>query len=191
MLGSSTRRRSPLSQLVADIRTVVVRELTPAETSEAVAEVLRAHLHSEGLLSEADRMADDERYQQHVLHVEPDGSFSVISLVWLPGQRTPIHDHVSWCAVGVYQGEEAEVRYRLEGTGKDRHLVVTGTAGNCHGSTCGFAPPGDVHEVWNAGTSTAISIHVYGADIRRLGSSIRRQYNFPVIPTQPGRRASS
>ena len=42
-----------------------------------------------------------EHYTQHVLHVSPDRSHSVVALVWYPGQHTPIHDHVSWCVVGV------------------------------------------------------------------------------------------
>lgn len=181
MASSITEPRSTLSQLVCDIRNIVVKELTPAQTSGAVAKALDPYLDSDDLLTQADRAASDENYLQHVLHVEPDGSFSIVSLVWLPGQRTPIHDHVSWCVVGVYEGEETEVQYRLDGTGEGRRLVETTTGINSHGSTCGFAPPGDLHEVWNAGDSKAISMHVYGADIRRLGSSIRRQYDFPVM----------
>jgi predicted metal-dependent enzyme (double-stranded beta helix superfamily) len=45
----------------------------------------------------------------------------------------------------------------------------------------GFAPPGDIHRVRNIGDDTAISLHVYGADITRLGSSIRRTYDLPVM----------
>jgi len=45
---------------------------------------------------------------------------------------------------------------------------------------CGFAPPGDIHRVWNAGTGRAISLHVYGADISRLGTSVRRVYELPA-----------
>ena len=29
-----------------------------------------------------------------------------MSFVWLPGQRTPIHDHTVWGLVGVMRGEE-------------------------------------------------------------------------------------
>ena len=46
----------------------------------------------------------------------------------------------------------------------------------------GFAPPGDIHRVRNSGEIVAISMHVYGADISRLGNSIRREYNVPVLP---------
>jgi predicted metal-dependent enzyme (double-stranded beta helix superfamily) len=37
-------------------------------------------------------------------------------------------------------------------------------------------PVGDIHRVLNTGNSMAISMHVYGADISRLGNRIRREY---------------
>jgi predicted metal-dependent enzyme (double-stranded beta helix superfamily) len=46
----------------------------------------------------------------------------------------------------------------------------------------GFAPPGDIHRVRNTGDDVAISMHVYGADISRLGNSIRREYPLPIRP---------
>lgn len=51
---------------------------------------------------------------------------------------------------------------------------------NAQGAVCGFAPPGDIHRVWNAGTDRAISLHIYGADISRLGTSVRRVYELPA-----------
>jgi predicted metal-dependent enzyme (double-stranded beta helix superfamily) len=116
-------------------------------------------------------------YTQHVLHVEPGGSFSVVGLVWLPGQATPVHDHVSWCAVGVYEGQETETLYHLAGRKGHRRLVVSGHTVNRRGTVSGIAPPGDIDHVANSGTTTTISLHVYGADISRLGSSIRRCYD--------------
>jgi predicted metal-dependent enzyme (double-stranded beta helix superfamily) len=38
-----------------------------------------------------------DRYRPHLLYVAPDGSFSVVCLVWRPGQKTPIHDRVARC----------------------------------------------------------------------------------------------
>ena len=51
---------------------------------------------------------------------------------------------------------------------------------NLAGAVSGFAPPGDIHRVRNTGDTVAISMHVYGADISRLGNSIRREYTLPV-----------
>ncbi|KOG86580.1 cysteine dioxygenase, partial [Streptomyces varsoviensis] len=59
-------------------------------------------------------------------------------------------------------------------------LVATEDVVNEQGDVCGFAPPGDIHRVWNACGDKAISLHIYGADIARLGSSVRRVYDLPA-----------
>ena len=168
--------RTPLTDLLARVRAVVSRGLPDQRTADEVARYLRPTLSVRGLLTAEQRSGNPESYTQHLLHVEPDGSFSVVALVWLPGQSTPIHDHVSWCTVGVYEGRETETGYRLAGPRGRRRLVEAGRAVNLPGSVSAVAPPGDIHKVSNSGTATAISLHVYGADVRALGSSIRRTY---------------
>jgi predicted metal-dependent enzyme (double-stranded beta helix superfamily) len=37
-----------------------------------------------------------------------------------------------------------------------------------------------MHRVRNAGDDTAISIHIYGVDVSRIGSSVRRYYEHPI-----------
>lgn len=113
-----------------------------------------------------------------LLHVEPDGSFSVVALVTRPGYTTSIHDHTSWCVVGVVAGQEREECFRLAGAGG--FLEVTRTRLDDVGSVSGFAPPGDIHRVTNSGAGLGISLHIYGTDINRIGDSIRRTYDFPV-----------
>ena len=168
-------------------RGIVEQEFDPARVASAIAASLRGFLQRPDLLLPEHRMGDPKHYRQHVLHVEDDGSFSVVSLVWLEGQHTPIHDHVSWCVVGVYKGEELETRYEVTGSGSSRLLMPKETSVNGRLSTSGFAPPGDIHQVSSNCGETTISIHVYGADIRTLGTSIRRRYNLPVseAPTAP------
>jgi 3-mercaptopropionate dioxygenase len=143
------------------------------ETVEAVCEALRPALSASGLLLPEQRIGDPSAYRSHVLHVAADGAFSLVALVWLPGQATAIHDHLSWCVVGVYEGAEHETRYRL--TAEDR-LVESGSAIAFPGDVSGLLPPGDIHRVHNTGDTTAISLHVYGADLSAVGSSIRRAY---------------
>ncbi|MEV7541382.1 cysteine dioxygenase family protein [Streptomyces sp. NPDC089915] len=174
------RTTTRMAALVSEIHTVVDRGLAPDLTAYLVGERLAPHLGAPDLLTAEQQEGDPEHYRQHVLHAEPDGSFSVVALVWMPGQETCIHDHVSWCVAGVHQGEESERRYRLApGVGTAR-LVATEDVVNAQGEVCGFAPPGDIHKVRNSCTDKAISIHVYGADVSRLGSSIRRVYTLPV-----------
>lgn len=51
---------------------------------------------------------------------------------------------------------------------------------NRYGDVSGSAPPGDIHRVRNVGEETAISIHVYGTDVSRMGSSVRRVSSQPI-----------
>ncbi|GEB52861.1 MULTISPECIES: cysteine dioxygenase family protein [Streptomyces] len=179
----TVRATERLRTLVGEVREAVGRGLPPDVTAYLVGEKLAPHLGAADLLTAAQREPDPERYRQHLLHAEQDGSFSLVALVWLPGQRTPVHDHVSWCVTGVHEGEEHERRYRLlpaEAAGDSARLVATEDVVNPLGSVCGFAPPGDIHRVWNGGESLAVSIHIYGADISRLGSSVRRVYELPA-----------
>ena len=148
------------------------------QTARRVAPALRRYLPGPEILTPAEREGDPSVYQQHLLHAEPDGSFSVVGLVWRPGQITPIHDHVTWCVIGVLQGAEYEELFALREGGAV--LEGVGTNAGAPGDVSGFAPPGDIHRVRNRGTGVAISLHVYGADISRLGSSVRRIYDLPV-----------
>ena len=45
------------------------------------------------------------------------------------------------------------------------------------GDVTAFPPPGDSHRVHNTTDATAVSIHIYGIDARRTGSSVRRYYD--------------
>jgi predicted metal-dependent enzyme (double-stranded beta helix superfamily) len=99
-------------------------------------------------------------------------------MVWLPGQATPIHDHITWCVSGVLQGAEYEEIFALRRDGTV--LAEEARRVNGIGDVSGFAPPGDIHRVRNHGAAVAISLHVYGTDISRLGSSVRRVYDLPV-----------
>ena len=171
---TTTCHPTDLSALVADLdHAVRSTRGNDVETLDAVCAALQPALTSTGLLLPEQRVGDPSAYRSHVLHVAPDGAFSLVALVWLPGQATAIHDHLSWCVVGVHEGAEHETRYHLTGDG---HLVESGTRGRVPRRRRGLLPPGDIHRVHNSGATTAISLHVYGADLSLVGSSIRRVY---------------
>src|SRR5262245_57902858 len=106
MTTTQTVPATQLAVLVAGVRAAVDRRLSWGETATLVAERLREHPLSPDVLTEEQRLGSPDDYRSHTLHVEPDGSFSIIALVWRPGQATRIHDHVTWCAFGVIQGVE-------------------------------------------------------------------------------------
>jgi len=163
-------------QLAATIRRAVRARTSWRDTADQVAAGLRRRLPGADLLTPEQLRGDRAGYQTHLLHAEPDGSFSVAVMVWLPGQQTPIHDHVAWCVTAVLRGTEYEEIFAA----RDGRLEVTARNQNPAGTVAAFAPPGDIHQVRNSGPGVAVSMHVYGADLTRLGSSIRREYHLPI-----------
>jgi 3-mercaptopropionate dioxygenase len=170
MTTTLTSHDTKLAELVAGVRTAIGARASWADTAELVAEQLRRHLPGPEVLSAEQSRGSPDGYRSHTLHVEPDSSFSIIALVWRPGQTTRIHDHVTWCVFGVIQGVEHEELF-------DADLNLLGRSDNHVGEVSGFAPPGDIHRVHNTSDTTAISIHIYGTDVTRLGSSVRRYYD--------------
>jgi predicted metal-dependent enzyme (double-stranded beta helix superfamily) len=181
--------------LLSLIRAAVRGGPSWVETADLVADALRAvSPEPADLLPASLRRGDPAGYQSHLLHAEPGGSFSVSAMVWRPGQQTPVHDHVAWCVTAVRQGQEYEEIFTLSDGGLSdggraggpavggRALRLVARNVNPAGSVSGFAPPGDIHRVRNTGDTVAISLHVYGTDISRLGTSIRREYALPIIP---------
>jgi predicted metal-dependent enzyme (double-stranded beta helix superfamily) len=181
-IGPVRPTAAALDGLTTAVRAAVGRRADWGETAELVAGELERQLPAPSILTAEQRAGDPETYRSHVLHSEPDGSFSIVALVWRPGQVTRIHDHVTWCVFGVIQGIEYEERFTLDES--SGCLVEAGYAVSEAGDVSGFAPPGDIHRVRNAGDRVAISIHIYGTDVSRVGSGARRDYDLPVLPAR-------
>src|SRR3954453_7593362 len=158
-----------LGELVAGVRSAIDDHADWSITAQLVADQLRAHLPGPEILTPEQRLGSPDKAAGRTLHVERDGSFSIIAVVWRPGQVTPIHDHTTWCVFGVIQGVEHEDVF-------DADLNPIGHSHNRVGDVSGFAPPGDIHRVHNTGDEVAISVHIYGTDVTRIGSSVRRYY---------------
>ncbi|WP_433324222.1 cysteine dioxygenase [Spirillospora sp. CA-294931] len=169
-MTATLARHPALEQLIEGVREAVgVRADWPA-TAGLVADRLRRCLPTPAILTPEQRLGDPDRARGHVLHIEPDSSFSVLAVVWRPGQGTRIHDHTTWCVFGGLQGVEHEIVY-------DEDLNPIGENDNHPGDVSGFAPPGDIHKVVNRTSVNAITLHIYGTDVSRIGSSVRRYYN--------------
>jgi 3-mercaptopropionate dioxygenase len=168
-------RTDRLEPLVAAIRSVTRVPSDWEHLAKTVASAIQHTLPSApevlACVPEAARAGAD---MGQVVHVEADGSFSVVALITRPGQRTPIHDHITWCAVAVIAGLEEEERFRLRADGRCEVSHRLPTSGP--GAVEGFAPPGDIHRLTNVGDVVGISLNVYGTDISRIGSSVRRTY---------------
>jgi 3-mercaptopropionate dioxygenase len=123
---------------------------------------------------------DPQRDAVYLLHADPLGRFSVVSVVWRPGQSSPVHDHTVWGLVGMLRGEEETQRYRLDAA---RLAVPVGPATRLRPGDVDAVSPriGDIHRVRNVlADGASISIHAYGANI----GAVQRW----IYPAKGGRR---
>jgi predicted metal-dependent enzyme (double-stranded beta helix superfamily) len=109
-----------------------------------------------------------QHYGQYLLHCDPQERFSVVSFVWGPGQRTPVHDHTVWGLIGMLRGAERAERFTLAGPGSA--MAPQGTERLEPGQVDRVSPAiGDIHRVSNAfDDRVSISIHAYGGNIGRI-----------------------
>ena len=107
---------------------------------------------------------DPVQYRQYLLYCDPLERFSVVSFVWGPGQRTPVHDHTVWGLIGILRGVEISRNYAADVEGKlDPQSVLRLVPGQV---TAVSPEIGDIHAVENAlPDRPSISIHAYGANI--------------------------
>lgn len=166
-------------RLLKRLRAAVDGRHGGAEAAARVAASLSARTPTPDVLTASQRQGDRDRLTSRVLHAE--GLFSVVALVCRPGQQTAIHDHLAWCVVTVLLGVEQETVYRDHGD----HLTPVAHSTNPTGSVTAFTPPGDIHRVRNQTDAIAISLHVYGTDLRVSGSSVRRTYDLPILQASP------
>ena len=107
-----------------------------------------------------------QRYARHLVHEDPKKRFIVVSLVWTPGQGTPIHDHSTWGVAGIVENELRIVNYdRVDDGSKPGYadLREASAIEAPAGTVTYILPPNDViHLIENPTNRTTISLHVYG-----------------------------
>ena len=148
--------------------------LAPGGMEREIRAALQEATTGERWLPEERRRANHERYARHLLYADPAGRFSVLSLVWDHGQESPIHGHHTWCAVGVYDGELTETRYREQ---DGRAPVATAAEQRGPGSLSFDPPQSAIHRIANRSGAVAISLHVYGIAADRVSTGVNRLYS--------------
>ncbi len=151
-----------LSRFVAGVDALL--ESRPLhDVPEAVAGLLAGLARVNGLLAPHQRRPGDDGYRRHLLHRDPRGRYTLMALVWRPGQGTPVHGHSAWCSVAVLTGRPTVERYDYEpGYG----ALATGAHCCCPGEVA-WEQPGvsRPHRIYNADRDVAITLHCYGRDL--------------------------
>ena len=110
-------------------------------------------------------------YQQYLLYADPLDRFSVLSFVWGPNQKTPVHNHTVWGMVGQLRGQERSTNYHRQSNGSykpgESFISQTGQMATVSPNTH------DIHVVANdLSDQISISIHVYGGNIGRIQRAV-------------------
>lgn len=144
--------------------------------------------HDDWLPDECAR-AHPGHYQQFLLYCDALERFSVVSFVWGPGQKTPVHDHTVWGIIGMLRGAEMCHEYTARaGTieAGPSHQILPGQIDRVSPAI------GDIHKVENAlSDRPSISIHIYGANIGAVSRHIFDAATGAVQPFVSGYSAPS
>jgi predicted metal-dependent enzyme (double-stranded beta helix superfamily) len=160
-----------LSDFIGDMTAFVERSPSQAEQAE-VAELLVGRLvrNSDWLTPEMSTPRA-EGYARKSIYCDPEDRFEIVVLVWQPGQRTPLHDHDgTWGAEGVVKGQLRVYNYVQVKDLPDSCVQLEAIAPaivNEHG-TGQLLPPADCHIVECYGTETAVTVHVYGKQLKKF-----------------------
>jgi predicted metal-dependent enzyme (double-stranded beta helix superfamily) len=156
---------APLREFVVSMTKLVEKTDDEATLLKVGIEYLKKLISNDEWLPEFCTVPHPEFYQQFLLHSDPLERFSVVSFVWGPGQKTPIHDHCVWGLIGMLRGKENGQRYKYD---YQNNLIPDGPPTTLEPGDIEAVSPsvGDIHVVSNAVPGEiSISIHVYGANI--------------------------
>jgi predicted metal-dependent enzyme (double-stranded beta helix superfamily) len=113
------------------------------------------------LLTAAQREGASECYRRHLLAADPHGRYALVSLVWQPGQVSPVHAHHTWCGYAVIDGTLTETVYSWD------EAAGCASETRTHPRHCGAvsytrAGTTGIHRLGNRSATPAISLHLYG-----------------------------
>jgi len=156
-----------LKEFVSRVDALLARGLPEREVHEGAREAMRDLVAHDDWLPESMAKPHPQYYQQYLLYADPKDRFSVVSFVWGPGQKTPVHDHTVWGVIGMLRGSETSEPFAAEGG----RVMPAGEKVVLHPGDVEIVSPavGDIHRVVNAfDDRVSISIHAYGANIGRV-----------------------
>jgi predicted metal-dependent enzyme (double-stranded beta helix superfamily) len=130
------------------------------------------------LLKPEHRLTQSDGYARHVLyssalHSDAGGLFTILAIVWAPGQFSAAHAHHTWCGYAVYENPLNETLFRFDPEQGRAEPVRTEV--RVPGYSC-YAGAGldQIHRLGNSGPRPAISIHAYGVERERIATHVNR-----------------
>jgi len=165
-----------LQDFIQDVDRIVRRYSSESEILVHLKPALEKLVSSPGSVPTEAFTPRKDRFAMNLLQMPEDESYSIIGGVWHPGQTTPIHDHLTWALIGVYDGEEREALFRRTDDGSNPKLARIQQVServNKKGHVTVLGHTG-IHRVDNISLKPTTSVHIYGRDI---GNTERHSYD--------------
>jgi predicted metal-dependent enzyme (double-stranded beta helix superfamily) len=153
-------------EFVAAVRESIGRAGSPEEACAAIRPRFAELLADSGWLPDEYRQSVPDSGMgggigQWLLFRAEDRSLSLFSLVVPSGSETPVHDHLAWGLVGLYQGTQDEDIYAE----RNGALELVESRALFPGDFYELIPPqDDIHRVRTTSEETSVSIHLLTND---------------------------
>lgn len=117
-----------------------------------------------------------DNFSQYLLYRSLSPEFSLMAMLVPPNVSTPIHDHLAWGLVGVYQGQQKETVYSIKQVSDSQQpITLENTNFLYKGDVTVIMPPeNDIHMIETISDIPSVSLHLLGNDI---GCKERHTYN--------------
>lgn len=153
-------------QFIANVRERITAADSAAHACQQISPLFTQLLSDHGWLPPAYRAPAESSGMgggigQWLIFRAADRSLCLFSLVVPPGAMTPVHDHLAWGLVGIYQGNQDEEFYRPG----DGRLELLRRRPLEPGDFYTLLPPqDDIHRVRTTSQKTSVSIHLLAND---------------------------
>lgn len=131
-------------------------------------ETLHVALRKPTWLRPEHRVGDPNGTMRHLLYIDPDDSFVITVITWLPGQMSAVHGHQVWCMYGVVEGDLTEEQFTETLELEKKVVYHPGQLARADLDQKG------VHRVSNRGVTRVVTLHLYGVSADKLTTGINR-----------------
>ena len=154
------------------VNTIRERETNGSAIVASIAPAFARLLNTPGWLPESFRQPKEgsgmgSGIGMWLLYRSGDGGLAFSSLVVPAGASTPVHDHLAWGIVGLYQGEQDETVFNRtdEGASEDQATLEPSVQRSLKpGDMYELLPETDIHRVTTTSDVTSVSLHLLGND---------------------------
>jgi 3-mercaptopropionate dioxygenase len=169
------------------------------DQSDVASKLLRLRTPFESLLNDAEWLPKEFRQPSAsttmghgiaslLLYRSVRKDLSLSTLVVAPGLATPIHNHLSWGMVGLYDGEQEEEEFDVhdhDGEAVPGPLKLRTRRVLRKGDFYELVPPwNDVHRVRTISSTPSVSLHLLTNDI---GCVVRQKFDPATSRSEPFR----